>query len=95
MNTTLLQAMRNQAPEFVGLRRDLHRHPELGLAEVRTSQVIADCLQAWGYEVHRGLATTGVVGTLRRGLGSKRLGLRAHGRVADPGNHRPRLGQRA
>ena len=77
MNTTLLQAMRNQAPEFVGLRRDLHRHPELGLAEVRTSQVIADCLQAWGYEVHRGLATTGVVGTLRRGLGSKRLGLRA------------------
>ena len=69
--------MREQAPEFVGVRRDLHRHPELGLAETRTSQLIADRLQAWGYEVHRGLATTGVVGTLRRGQGGKRLGLRA------------------
>ena len=77
MTTTLIQAMRVQAPEFVDLRRDLHRHPELGLAETRTSQLIAERLQAWGYEVHRGLATTGVVGTLRRGNGPKRLGLRA------------------
>jgi hippurate hydrolase len=73
----LLQTLRDEAPEFIGLRRDLHRHPELGLAETRTSQLIADCLQAWGYEVHRGLATTGVVATLRRGDGAKRLGLRA------------------
>ena len=77
MTTTLIQAMRNQAPEFVGLRRDLHRHPELGLAETRTSALIAERLHALGYEVHRGLATTGVVGTLRRGNGRKRLGLRA------------------
>lgn len=77
MSHPLLQSMREQAPEFVGVRRDLHRHPELGLAETRTSQLIADRLQAWGYEVHRGLATTGVVGTLRRGQGGKRLGLRA------------------
>ena len=73
----LLQSIREQMPEFVGVRRDLHRHPELGLAETRTSQLIAERLQAWGYEVHRGLATTGVVGTLRRGYGTKRLGLRA------------------
>ena len=73
----LLQSMREHAQEFVGLRRDLHRHPELGLAEARTSQLIAERLQAWGYEVHRGLASTGVVGTLRRGQGGKRLGLRA------------------
>ena len=77
MTHPLLQALRDEAPEFIGLRRDLHRHPELGLAETRTSQLIADCLQAWGYQVHRGLATTGVVGTLRRGTGGRRLGLRA------------------
>ena len=77
MTHPLLQALRRDAPEFIGLRRDLHRHPELGLAEARTSQLIADRLQAWGYEVHRGLATTGVVGTLRRGTGTRRLGLRA------------------
>lgn len=73
----LLQALRMRADEFVALRRELHRHPELGLQEARTSERIASCLHAWGYEVHRGLATTGVVGTLRRGSGGKRLGLRA------------------
>lgn len=73
----LLERMHVQAPEFVALRRDIHRHPELGLAEHRTSALIAERLQAWGYEVHRGLAITGVVGTLRRGTGRLRLGLRA------------------
>ena len=73
----LIDRLQAQAEAFVALRRDLHQHPELGLAEVRTSQLVAERLAAWGYEVHRGLATTGVVGTLRRGRGTKRLGLRA------------------
>jgi hippurate hydrolase len=75
--TSLLKRMQDRAPEFVEVRRDLHRHPELGLNEHRTSQLIAERLTAWGYEVSRGLATTGVVGTLRRGNGARRLGLRA------------------
>ncbi len=74
---TLVRALGARSAEFAELRRDLHRHPELGLAEHRTSQRIADCLSAWGYEVHCGLAKTGVVATLRRGSGHKRLGLRA------------------
>ncbi|MDB5730114.1 MAG: Amidohydrolase [Variovorax sp.] len=69
--------MHDRAPEFVAVRRDIHRHPELGLSEHRTSELIASRLASWGYEVDRGLATTGVVGTLKRGSGSKRLGLRA------------------
>jgi hippurate hydrolase len=77
MNHPLIDALRQRDPEFIALRRDLHQHPELGLAETRTAQLIADRLQAWGYTVHRGLATTGVVGTLKRGSGLKRLGLRA------------------
>jgi hippurate hydrolase len=77
MPHTLVHSLRESAPEFIAIRRDIHRHPELGLAETRTSALIAERLQAWGYTVHRGLATTGVVGTLRRGTGSKRLGLRA------------------
>jgi hippurate hydrolase len=72
-----LDALQARADVFVALRRDIHRHPELGLREERTSDLVAERLQAWGYEVHRGLATTGVVGTLRRGEGTKRLGLRA------------------
>lgn len=73
----LVRTLGARAPEFAELRRDLHRHPELGLLEHRTSQRVASCLTAWGYDVHCGLATTGVVATLRRGLGEKRLGLRA------------------
>ena len=77
----LLESAQRDASEFVALRRDIHRHPELGLHEVRTADLIAQRLEAWGYDVHRGLATTGVVGTLRLGdfaaKGSKRLGLRA------------------
>ena len=77
----LLESAQRDASEFVALRRDIHQHPELGLHEVRTADLIAQRLEAWGYDVHRGLATTGVVGTLKRGnfadKSSKRLGLRA------------------
>ncbi len=66
-----------QVAEFVALRRDLHRHPELAFAEHRTAGVVAERLRAWGYEVEQGIGGTGVVGRLRRGSGSRRLGLRA------------------
>ena len=73
----MLQALQTRAAPFVALRHDLHRHPELGLQEFRTSELLATQLQSWGYTVSRGLATTGLVAQLRRGSGSKRLGLRA------------------
>lgn len=63
--------------EFKALRRDLHAHPELSFQEHRTAGIVAARLAAWGYEVTTGIAGTGVVGTLRRGEGGKRLGIRA------------------
>ncbi|MBZ9603014.1 M20 aminoacylase family protein [Phyllobacterium chamaecytisi] len=63
--------------EAIALRRDLHVHPELGYDEHRTSQIVADKLSSWGYDVATGIGGTGVVGTLRNGDGSKRLGIRA------------------
>lgn len=51
--------------EMVAWRHDLHAHPELGFAEHRTSDFVAAKLQSWGLEVERGIAGTGVVGTLR------------------------------
>jgi hippurate hydrolase len=63
--------------EFVLLRRDLHRHPELAFNEKRTSALVAERLAACGYEVSEGFGGTGVVGVLRKGNGSKRLALRA------------------
>lgn len=63
--------------EMIELRHRIHAHPELGYQEFMTSDLVAERLTAWGYEVHRGLAETGVVGTLKVGNGSRRLGLRA------------------
>lgn len=74
---SVLEALETRVAPFVALRRDLHRHPELGLQEFRTSQVLAEHLESWGYRVTRGLATTGLVAQLNRGSGGKRLGLRA------------------
>ncbi|MCW3482063.1 M20 family metallopeptidase [Neisseriaceae bacterium JH1-16] len=62
--------------EMIALRRRIHAHPELGYQEVATSDLVAECLSAWGYQVTRGLGGTGVVGTLQNGTGPA-LGLRA------------------
>ncbi len=72
-----LAALQAQADEFIAVRRDIHRHPEMGYKEYRTSDLVAEQLQQWGYQVTRGLGGTGVVGQLKRGSGSKTLGLRA------------------
>ena len=64
--------------QLTAIRRDIHRHPETAFEEQRTAQIVADKLTAWGIEVHRGLAKTGVVGTLKgKRPGQKTIGLRA------------------
>lgn len=60
--------------DLIALRRDLHRHPELGFQEDRTKSVIAEFLQNAGVETHVGV---GVVGILRKGTGNRAIGLRA------------------
>ncbi len=72
----VFDALNAQADEFIAVRRDIHRHPELGFQEHRTSDLVAERLVQWGYAVERGLGGTGLVGQLRRGSGPKRLGLR-------------------
>jgi hippurate hydrolase len=63
--------------EMTAWRRDIHAHPELGFQEQRTAQLVAERLQAFGIEVHRGIGKTGVVGVLRSGSAQKSVGLRA------------------
>ena len=75
--TYLRDALTDRVGEFIQLRRDIHRHPELAFEEHRTSDLVAAKLTSWGYTVHRGLGGTGVVGTLKRGTSKRRLGLRA------------------
>ena len=58
-------------------RRDIHAHPETAFEETRTSDIVAEKLESFGLDVHRGLATTGVVGTLSVGNSNRAIGLRA------------------
>jgi hippurate hydrolase len=60
-----------------GWRHHIHAHPETAFEEAQTSAFVADKLEAFGLEVHRGLAKTGVVGVLRNGTSKDAVGLRA------------------
>ena len=63
--------------EMTAWRRDIHAHPELGFEETRTARIVAEKLESFGLEVHRGVGRTGVVGVLRAGSGAHSVGLRA------------------
>src|SRR5216683_1255386 len=51
--------------DLAAWRHEIHAHPETAFEEKRTADFVASRLQDFGIEVHRGLAGTGVVGTLR------------------------------
>ncbi len=72
-----LEKIRTFHADLTAIRQDIHAHPELGMEEHRTADLVARKLEEWGIEVHRGVGGTGVVGVLRRGNGPKRIGLRA------------------
>ncbi|MFW5329921.1 M20 aminoacylase family protein [Hydrogenophaga sp. ZJX-1] len=76
----LLDSILTQAASIASLRRDIHAHPELCFEEVRTADVVAQKLAEWGIPVHRGMGTTGVVGTVHGrdgGACGRAIGLRA------------------
>ncbi|MDQ1078219.1 M20 aminoacylase family protein [Pseudoroseomonas cervicalis] len=72
-----LDHIRRYHDELTALRQDLHAHPELGLEEHRTAAIVAEKLESWGIEVHRGIGRTGVVGVVRGRPGNRAVGLRA------------------
>ncbi len=64
--------------DLISIRRDIHKHPETAFEEIRTAEIVAAKLQDWGIPIHRGLAKTGVVGTLKGTKpGQRVIGLRA------------------
>ncbi|MES2889841.1 MAG: amidohydrolase [Pseudomonadota bacterium] len=63
--------------EDAARRRDIHAHPELAFEEQRTAALVAQQLEAWGIETHRGIGGSGVVGVIRRGAGARGVALRA------------------
>lgn len=72
-----IEKIKSYQEELAAIRQDLHAHPELGMEEFRTSEIVAAYLENLGIEVHRGVGKTGVVGVLRSGDGLRSIGLRA------------------
>ena len=73
---TVIKEIKRFHDEMTEWRRDIHQHPELKFEENRTADLVAAKLEEFGIEIHRGLAKTGVVGTISNGDGPS-IGLRA------------------
>lgn len=74
----VLNSIAQAHDEMRGWRHALHQHPEICYEEVWTSDFIAERLQSFGIEIHRGMGKTGVVGILRgQGDSDVAIGLRA------------------
>ncbi len=66
---TILEEAKEISDWIVGLRRQIHRHPELMYEEVKTSQLVRDTLDQLHIPYRYPLAKTGVVATLGDGKG--------------------------
>lgn len=73
----LIKRIEELTPEFIAIRRDFHRYPEVGHQENVTAEKIANYLRQWSYQVHTKIAGTGVVALLKCGDSSKCLSIRA------------------
>lgn len=63
--------------EVIATRRMIHMHPELGFEELETSKLVAARLRELGFDVHTGIAQTGVVGVMRGSAPGRTIMLRA------------------
>jgi amidohydrolase len=73
---TVIKEIKRFHDEMTDRRRDIHQQPELKFEENCTADLVAAKLKEFGIEIHRGLAKTGVVGTINNGDGPS-IGLRA------------------
>jgi len=63
--------------EVIKIRRDLHKHPEVGFDLVRTSKKVANILNELGFEVKTEIGKTGVVGIIEGNNDGPAIALRA------------------
>ncbi len=73
----ILASARELLPWLIEVRRDFHRHPELGLEEYRTAERVQAILDQLGIEHVNGIGGTGVVGTIPGRPGGAAVALRA------------------
>ena len=67
LNRRVADYVRAHDTEFVAVRRDIHRNPEVSGQEMRTARVVAQRLKTLGLDVRTGIGGHGVVGLLTGG----------------------------
>ena len=65
------------ADDIIAIRRDIHKYPELGFDEHRTSGVVAKHLKNLEFDVVTDIGKTGVIGDLKGNTSGQTIGLRA------------------
>ena len=75
----ILNSINQMQEEMKEWRKDLHRIPEIGLQEHKTSEFIQNKLKLWNIDFKAGYANTGIVAWVKGNKGSseKTIGLRA------------------
>ena len=58
-------------------RHEFHANPELNFDVNETAAKVTELLKSFGLEVHTGIGGTGIVGVLKKGSGTKSIGIRA------------------
>ena len=75
----ILNSINQMQDEMTEWRQNLHKMPEIGLEEYKTSAYIKSKLEEWGVEYKAGYASTGVVAWIKgsNGNSQKSIGIRA------------------
>lgn len=63
--------------EVISIRRTIHKYPETGLQEFKTSEFIANKLNEYGISIKQGIAKTGVIGYIKGNIGKNTIAFRA------------------
>ena len=61
MKINIRPEVKNIAKEIISIRRDIHKHPELGFEVHRTDELVSKHLNKIGVDVYSGIGNTGVV----------------------------------
>jgi len=75
--TAIRNATQRIEAALIGVRRDIHAHPELGFEEVRTAGVVSRELTRLGITHQTAIGRTGVVGVINGGRPGPVLAIRA------------------
>lgn len=77
VNLQLDSMIEDITKEIVNIRREIHKHPELGMNEHKTAKIVEENLKGLGLEIETGVGKTGVVALLRGKESGKTILLRA------------------